>query len=179
MDSEPRTKPVEDTVPKIDGSLAVGEDLEFQRKWWRFERVIWTVFLAIILCDVLGMFGKGWLSKAVRVSPDQAMTLNFERIERANTPSSMTLTFGTSAIHGGRIRVFVSDSVVRLLGAQRISPQPLDSTIGGGGITYTFPATQGPAAVEIMLQPSFPGRHSLRIQSLGSTSIDESIFVVP
>jgi hypothetical protein len=179
MSSQPFLHPVEDSVPKVSGTIAVGENLEFQRKWWRFEHIVWSIFLLILLCDLLGLFGRGWLAKAKRQTPDGALTLDYERIERASTPSIMTLQFGHSAIVDGRIQVFVSDSLVKPLGAQLIAPQPEISTIGHGGITYTFPATESPAMVQIQLEPSFPGLHHFRIKPLGSESIDANIFVVP
>lgn len=170
---------VEDSVPKVDGDVAVGENLEFQRRWWRFERAIWLVFLLILICDLAGLFGRGWLAKTKRSTSDHALTLDYERIERASTPSIMTLTFSSAAIHEGSIRVFVSESVVKPLGAQRISPQPQVSALTEGGITYTFPAGSGPAIAEIALQPSFPGPHKIRIQVAGSDPIDATVFVVP
>jgi hypothetical protein len=39
-------KPVTDPVAKINKELAVGEDLAFQRRWWRFEGVVWAIFVA-------------------------------------------------------------------------------------------------------------------------------------
>src|SRR5436309_3501365 len=116
--------PVEDSVPKVEGDVAVGEDLEFQRKWWKFEKIIWPILMVIVLVDPLGGFGRGWLAKAQRSTPDGALTLDYERIARASTPSVMTFKFGQNAIHNGRIILFVSESVVKPLGAQRIAPQP-------------------------------------------------------
>jgi hypothetical protein len=180
----PIEAPVEDSVPKTSGSdstnqLAVGEDLDFQRRWWRFESIIWSFFLLLLIADVLGLFGRGWLAKAKRSTPDRALTLDYERIERASTPSIMTLTFGPAAIHSGHIQLFISDSIVKPLGAQRISPQPQASAVGNGGITYTFAATQAPATVQIALEPSFPGSHPFRIQLPNEPSINATIFVVP
>jgi hypothetical protein len=173
------TNPVEDSVPKIDNEVAVGENLEFQRKWWWFEGIVWRVFLVILVCDLLGLFGRGWLASAKRSTPDNMLTVNYERIERASTPSVMTLTFSPAAIHDGRIRVFLSESIVKPLGAQRISPQPLISALSEGGVTYTFPANSAPATAEITLQPSFPGPHKIRIQVPGNDPIDATVFVVP
>lgn len=175
----PFIKPVVDSVPKVAGEVAVGEDLEFQRKWWRFERIIWTLFLVILICDLLGVFGRGWLSKARRSTPDHVLMLNYERIERASTPSIMTLHFAPAAVRDGHIQVFVSEEIIRRLGAQRISPQPQISELTNGGITYTFPATSAPATVEISLQPSFPGTHHIRVQVPGSSVIEGTVFVFP
>jgi hypothetical protein len=66
-------------VPKIDDQVAVGEDLDFQCKWWRFEDAVWCVFLAVLICDLLGLFGRGWFAKAERSTPDEALTLHYER----------------------------------------------------------------------------------------------------
>jgi hypothetical protein len=180
--SAPKTSPVEDSVPKRNNEIAVGENLDFQRKWWKFERAIWLVFFLVLICDLLGLFGRGWLAKAQAATPDKALTLDYERIERASTPSIMTLHLGSAAIHDGQIHIFISDSVVRPLGAQRISPQPAVSALADGGITYTFPATSTPATVQIALEPSFPGSHKFSIQVLGAASpetIEGTVFVVP
>jgi hypothetical protein len=175
----PFSKPVEDSVPKVDNAIAVGEDLDFQRKWWRFERIAWVLFGVIILCDVLGLFGRGYLANAERRTGDGSVDLKYERVERASTPSIMTFRFGPSAVHDGRIRLFVSEDVVKALGAQRISPQPAESVVGGGGITYTFPASDPDAVVEIMLEPSFPGVHSFEVGVPGSEMVREKVAVVP
>jgi hypothetical protein len=185
----PVESPIEDSVPKVSGDqasgsetdnqLAVGEDLEFQRRWWRFETVVWSFFLVLLIADVLGLFGRGWLAKARRSTPDQALNLDYERIERASTPSIMTLTFGPEAIRDNHIQLFISDSLVKPLGAQRISPQPEVSAVGNGGITYTFAATQAPAIVQIALEPSFPGSHPFRIALPNEPAINATIFVVP
>jgi hypothetical protein len=168
---------VEDSVPKVNNEVAVGEDLDFQRRWWRFEKIVWPILLLIVVVDLLGGFGRGWLSKARRRTPD--VTLDYERIERASTPSIMTFHFKPSAIRDGRISLYVSDSIVRPLGAERISPQPAVSTIGNEGITYQFPATGGSSTVQIQLEPSFPGVHAFRVQVDGSTPIDGTVTVVP
>lgn len=179
MAKVPYESRVEDSVPKVDREVAVGEDLQFQQKWWQFERIVWPILLLIVIVDLLGGFGRGWLAHAHSSTPDHALTLDYERIERASTPSIMTLHFGPSAIHGGQIAVYVSDSIVKPLGAQRISPQPAVSAIGDGGVTYVFPSHGLPASAQIELQPSFPGVHRFRIQVEGSTPINSTVAVLP
>ena len=179
MDQQSLTTPVEDTVPKVGGELAVGENLDFQRRWWTFERIIWPIFLLIVLCDLLGALGHGWLAKAKASVGGGALTVDYERIERANSPSTMTLHFGPAAIRGGAIRVYFSNSVVEKLGAQRIAPQPAVSSIGSGGISYIFPASVSPADVQIQLQPSAVGLHSFRIRVPEVGSVEAHVLVLP
>ena len=179
MLKRPWTTPVADTVPKVDGEVAVGEDIRFQRRWWMFERAIWAFFILLIGCDLAGAFGQGWLSKAKATVPDKSLSIDYERIARSGTPSTMVLHFGPSAIHDGQTRVFLSDSVVKDLGAIRIAPQPAASTIGEGGIAYTFLATTSPAQVEVQLQPAHPGRTSFRVAMPGQPAIVRQVFVMP
>ena len=177
--ADPITRsPIEDSVPKSD-DVAVGENLDFQRKWWRFERLVWSFFGLLLICDVTGLFGRGWLAKAQASDSTKTLLLDYERIERASTPSIMTIRFNPSAIKNGKIQLFVSEDLIRPLGAQRISPQPELSTIGNGGITYTFAATQTPATAEIQLEPSFPGLHHFSIQVPDNPPVQGTVFVVP
>ena len=52
------TQPVTDSVPKINDELAVGEDLAFQRRWWRFENAVWIFFALLVILDLIGAFGR-------------------------------------------------------------------------------------------------------------------------
>jgi hypothetical protein len=174
------TTPVIDSVPKVNREVAVGEDLEFQRRWWRFEMIVWTLFVLVLLCALLGLFGRGWLARTQRSSPDGSLTIQYDRIQRTGSPSDLTLTIGPRAMHNGQIRLFLSRSTITRLGAQRISPQPEKSTLGDGGIIYTFPVQVLPASVVVSLEPSEPGRFAFRaaLPEL-NTSLESRVIVVP
>jgi hypothetical protein len=172
--------PVLDSVPKVRNEVAVGEDLEFQHRWWQFERLVWIFYSAILALALLGAFGRGWLAKTQRRSPNGDLLLKYDRIQRTGTPSDLTVAFGPNAIHNGQVRLFVTESVIQKLGAQRISPQPAQSVIGQGGVTYTFPANEQPASVVFTLQPSGPGAFRFRVSlpDAGS-SLQSKIIVMP
>ncbi len=170
-------KPVEDSVPKINDEVAVGENLEFQRSWWKFEHAIWIFFALLIAADLAGLFGRGPLANASIAN--SYMSVHYERIERNGTPSLLHVDFNAEAIHNGKIQLYVSNSVVARLGAQRIIPSPETSTVGNGGITYTFPATTIPANVTFALQPDHAGLTQFTLQVPGSDHLEAKIFIVP
>jgi hypothetical protein len=161
------------------GQIDVGEDLAFQRRWWVFERVLWGFFLAILIADVLGVFGRGWAAKAKLVSSDDSMQVAYERVQRAGTPSTLTIRFGQGAIRNGHIGLYVSEDLIRPLGAQRISPEPLKSTLAPDGIVYEFPAEGAPATVEFQLESSFPGVHQFAIGLAGEPVLRARVMVLP
>jgi hypothetical protein len=173
------SRPVEDSVAKVNDEVAVGEDLEFQRKWWRFENAAWVIFTLIIVLDLSGLFGRGPIAKAERRSADGSFDVKYERIERTDSPSILTVQFAHSAIQDGKIHLYVSNSMVKQLGTQRVIPAPLDTVIGEGGLTYTFSATKPPASVDLALQPSGPGIYDFTIGVVGSEPVQAKVVVVP
>lgn len=174
------TSPVIDSVPKVNEEVAVGEDLDFQRKWWAFEKLVWTFFALILLFALLGLFGRGWLARSEKRSSDGNLILKYDRIQRTGTPSDLSILFGPNAIRDGHIRLYLSESMVNGIGAQRISPQPQTSTLGDGGIIYTFPVNGRPASVVISVEPSRPGSFAFRA-TLPDTnsSLECNVVVVP
>jgi hypothetical protein len=179
MATEPFTRPVKDSIAKVNNEIEVGENLDFQRKWWRFENVVWVLFTLIILLDVAGLFGRGPIAKSERRSADGTIDVKYERIERTDSPSILTINFAQSAIQDGKINLYVSESLVKGLGAQRVVPAPAETMIGNGGLTYTFPASRIPAAVDLALEPAGPGVYDFTLGVVGAAPIHAKVFVIP
>jgi hypothetical protein len=177
--SEPIAERVVDRIPSVDGAVAVGEDLDFQRRWWRFEKAAWLLLAVVLIADALGAFGRGWLAQAELTAADGSMRVRYERVERTGTPSEMTIEFGPSAVRDQKVRMFASQTTVKELGAQRVIPQPIASEIGPGGVTYTFSAAGSPATASIAMQPSFPGVHHIELRVLGSDPVRATIVILP
>ena len=174
------SKPVQaDDVTKVNDEVSVGEDLQFQQKWWRFERFIWSFFAFIILLDLAGAFGRGPLAHHEIKATDGTTDIKYERIAREDTPGILDIKFGPSAIQQGTIKLFISDSLVQELGTQRVIPAPESTAIGGGGLTYTFPSTSLPASVQFALQPSKMGVFHFVIQVVGAQPVNGTVVVLP
>lgn len=181
MATDPEVKAVQDDqdVPKVENRIAVGEDLEFQRRWWRFEKITWSFFVLVLVADLSGVLGRGPLANADAMTSDGTLRVKYERVLRENTSSIMTLLPTDRAVHNGQLRLYVSDSVVKQLGAQRVIPQPIVSTVGDGGVVYTFPATSLPMTIQIELKPSFIGRHPYTVGIAGGSSVSLKSLVLP
>jgi hypothetical protein len=173
------SQPVEESVSKVNNEIEVGEDLDFQRKWWRFENCVWVIFSVIIVLDLSGFFGRGPFAKAERRTADGTIDVRYERIERTESPSILSIRFGQTAIVDGKIRLYISESLVQELGTQRIVPAPLTSEVGNGGLTYTFLASKPPASVDLALEPSGPGIFEFTIGVAGAEPLHAKVLVVP
>lgn len=173
------TRPIEDSVPKINDELAVGSDLGFQQRWERLETIIWIFFVIFLLLSLAGLFGRGPLSKVSRKAPDASMEIDYERFERFSTPSVLTVKINPASIRDGQVQLWVSDSLVKPLGNQRVIPQPARSELSQGGIIYTFPASETSASIEFQTQPSAIGKSELKMRIPGSAEVDLSVYVMP
>jgi hypothetical protein len=180
MSSKALLDPVRETdVPKVDNAIAVGEDLKFQERWWTLERIVWSFFVLILIADVLGVFGEGWLAKTQINQPGSGMFVKYDRVQRTGTPSKVAIQFGPDAVVDGKVRLFASDSIVKDLGAQRVIPQPETSAVAQNGLIYTFPSGNPPGEVDFELQPGFPGVRTFRLQVIGKPAISARVVVMP
>ena len=136
-------------------------------------------FTLIIILDLCGLFGRGPIAKAERHTADGTVDVKYERIERTDSPSILSISFGQSAIQEGKIRLYVSNSLVKPLGTQRVIPAPQETIVGDGGLIYTFPATKPPASVDLALQPSGPGVYDFTVGVVGAEQVHARIVVVP
>ena len=166
--------------PDVENAIDVGEDLEFQRRWWRFERVVWTVFVLILIADCLGAFGEGWLAHSRLRVPGSGLDVQYERIVRASTPTKLTIHFNQAELAPAHaVQLFVSNSLVDDLGNQRIAPQPAVSAIGQSGIMYVFPWTGAESSVLFSMQPSKPGVAHFTLRVPGHPSVSARVIILP
>ncbi len=179
MASKPATQPVRDTVPKINDELAIGEDLRFQERWWRFENGVWIFFALLIVMDLAGVFGRGPLAQAQTATRDGDLHVKYERVERFGTPSIMDVLLGPGTVQNGKTHLWVSNELVKVLGNQRVIPQPAESRIEQNGVLYTFAAAPAQLSVAFALEPAEIGLHTLRMRVPGADWVDLKIFVVP
>jgi hypothetical protein len=175
MPDENMSKQISDSVAKVEDEVAVGEDLEFQMRWWKFEHAVWIFFALVLVLTLAGAFGRGPIAKAERIAKDGCIDVKYDRIQR----TSVTVNFGPAAIRNGRIDLYVSGSLVKELGAQRVVPSPARATIGGDGLTFMFPTSTPPASVEFALEPTGPGLHHLLLRVAGLETVNLDIAVTP
>jgi len=173
------TRPIEDSVPKINDELAVGFDLEFQRRWEKLETIIWFFLIIFLLLSLAGLFGRGPLAKVTAQAPDGSIRVDYERFERFSTPSVLTVRINPASIRNGQVQLWVSNSLVKPLGNQRVIPQPEKSELSQGGILYSFPASETSASIEFQMQPSAIGKSELKMRVPGNSELSLNVYVMP
>lgn len=171
-------KAVGDDVPKVDGAVAVGEDLQFQRRWWKFECVVWSLFVLVLLADASGILGRGPLAKAERRSRDGTLVVKYERVQRENIlhadhSSRAGCAAGWQAAVVCKRRRF--EAVWRAAG----DSGPETSAVGDGGVTCTFAATGPAMTVQMDLKPVNLGTQHFSVAVRGGQRVQAETLVLP
>ena len=167
------------SVDRVHDEIAVGTNMEFERKWWRLERTAWTVMVILLIAGFVGLFGRGPLATANAQSSDGALTMRYEHFERYRTPAKIAVTLKGAGVRNHAALLWVSDSLLKQLGNQRVSPQPAVSELGGDHTLYAFPVHDDQARVEFTLEPERPGVFDVVVGVFNGPELHRQIIVWP
>jgi hypothetical protein len=134
--------------------LQINEDVPYQRKEWRVQRIIW-VFIAVLLVAALaGLLGPGPLSSTTAGTP--AFQVEYLRFARWQAPQSLVVSAGTEG--ATTLRLAFDKSFLDSMQVQQITPQPANTKASGNNFIYTFATGPGTTTdVTFSLQPNSLG----------------------
>ena len=133
--------------------LEVHDDLEFQRKTWRFERIGWAVMGLIVLAALLGLTGSGWLSQTIATNAQ--LRVEYDRFLRMEAPVVFKLHIGPASVSADAVVLRVDAAFVEDFDIERVVPEPAAWRLTPEGAELRFAASgEGPlGVVNLRLQP--------------------------
>jgi hypothetical protein len=141
-------------------SPEIEEDLPFQHRNWRAQRIGWALLGAVVLAGLAGLLGSGPLSSAQH-SRGAGLTVKYERFVRHGAPSKIEVTVGKPA---RTVRIAISRSFLETLEMRQLLPSPGQVRAGDGFVVYVFePVGSGPMRVTFVFQPDQLGSHEAQI----------------
>lgn len=161
-----------------EASRAVGEDMAFQHRVWRAQRLGWVGLAALVLLGLAGAFGNGVLAVATSRSPDGAVEVKWERIERVGRDSVFRIR--SLAPRDGPLLLLLADGLAEGAEARSVTPLPASESRGPGRHWLRFdpPENGGPAEIVLKLRSDRPGILRGAIVLDGS-SVPLRLFVLP
>jgi hypothetical protein len=134
--------------------LQLDEDLEFERRSWRAQRVGWLVIVLLLVAAALGFFGSGPFSKRSAAIPG-LMRVEYQRFGRYQTPETLTIRLEPQATAGGVVRLGIARRFLNHSKVESIVPAPDRVEASDNRLVYVFPLVQPglPLVVMFRLQP--------------------------
>jgi hypothetical protein len=153
------SKPAQNSNGLINNELALGDDRDFERIWWRIEIGLWTFLVAVLVLALIGLLGHGPLAYKELSTSDKALEIRYERIAHYKSPAILQVRVHPQVFRDGKAYLHLSRVTVHGMGAQRIIPQPEKSMPDDDGISYLFPPEDPslPLIVSFALEPSRAG----------------------
>jgi len=148
----------------------IREDMRFQRRYWLFERIGWTVLLLIMAAAAAGTFAGGPLSAAAGTG--DGFDATYERFARRGVDTGMTVHLPTSRT----LWVQGMDG----FDITGLDPRPATVRSEGDGLAYDFTPGAGTIVATFRLKPRDWGRQRIRLAATpdaAPTTLD--IFVYP
>jgi hypothetical protein len=134
-------------LPARNSQFQIDEDLKFQRREWKIQRVSWIAMALMIVAALLGVFGTGPLSSAT--IEGEGLRLEHERFCRLERGTQLRFTIGGT---GDPVHLLIGGDYLDSVMIDRVTPEPAKAEAVSDGVVFQF-AVQGPAAVTFHLTP--------------------------
>lgn len=163
------------------GDLEINQDLDFQCRCWRVQRIGWTIIALLVLGGLLGVFGRGPFSHTLVSDPSIPVSLEYERFGRYQNRLTLSLHLNAGASEDGKVRLWFSQDFLRQVQIQNITPKPDGAELSPSGTTYIFalalPTDGGDVIVH--LEPQAIGLLSGKVGLTESRSITFTQWIYP
>jgi hypothetical protein len=160
------------------GDLEIAEDMPFQERVWRLQRVGWAVFALIVAASALGLFGAGPLSSAT--AEQGPLRVEYQRFERFETSGSFDVRVAPGAA-GATLELSLPHEYLRHVEVTTVSPQPREVRDGGDRLTYEFVLQDdgAPAWITFHVTPRRPGPLRVWVGLGDEPPVEFTQFVYP
>jgi hypothetical protein len=156
----------------------VREDIEFQHKVWRFERVGWYVLVLLVILTLLGLFSRGPLSSREAQSADGSIGVEYEMFHRngSTNPLVIRLQGPSNAV----LEVELDGDWLEGFDVQSVQPQPVRSAAAGPGMKVWVQADQqGRANLHLSLLGEGLGTYQSHIKTNNGAEVTFNQFIFP
>jgi hypothetical protein len=161
------------------GDLEITQDLDFQQKEWKVERIGWVIIALFILAGFIGLFGQGPLSGTK--SENGPVSVRYQRIERWMAISSHQIWVQPEGVSSNELRLLVSRNLLEAFRIHWITPEPDRVEFLDDALIYVFTVASAnqPLLVTFHHQTERPGYFRGYIGIEDGELVEVSHFIFP
>lgn len=133
------------------GDIELDQDLDFEERQWKVQRVGWAIGALLIVAALVGVFGSGPLSSAT-AGNDQSLVVHHERFIRHTGDGDITLVIAGDQAVAGEVEFWVDANWLGAIQILGISPEPVDVRADGDRQIYVFAVDDPAQAFEVSIR---------------------------
>ena len=156
----------------------IREDMAYQLKVWRFERVGWYVLVLVVVLGLVGVFSRGLVSSRDVRSDDGKIRVEYEMFHRNGSTNPMKIT--VTAKPDSAVELELAGQLLEGFSIETLQPEPLRSRSSSQGIRFWLHTDlNGLATLYITLRGDGLGLFRSQIASPGTSGVRLEQFVFP
>ncbi|MFJ5254046.1 MULTISPECIES: hypothetical protein [unclassified Pseudomonas] len=156
----------------------IRENMAFQLKVWRFERVGWYVLVLVVALGLGGVFSRGLISSKDVHSDDGKLRVEYEMFHRNGSTNSMKIT--VNAKPNSAVELELGGQLLDGFSIETLQPEPLRSRSSSQGIRLWLQADlDGHATLYMTLRGDGLGFFRSQIASPGTNGVRLDQFIFP
>jgi hypothetical protein len=151
-------------------TLEIDEDLEFQRKEWKVQRIGIALLSLFVLGALLGLTGVGGLLSTGEAGDlDSPVHVEYERIVRRGARARLTVQLRNNA--AGDVQFWIATPYFQDVTIEAIAPQPSLTSVERERHVYTIHAGSPEITVILEVQHNTIGRVHGEVGLIGGPSV--------
>ena len=120
------------------GSLEIDQDLDFQKKEWRLQRIGWGIMALLIVAALLGLTGSGPLARATSGDAGALLQVEYSRFVRLDAPVTLEIEIAGEAVASHQVELRVERAYLQDISVEQIVPEPDEVRSAGEQLIFVF-----------------------------------------
>lgn len=123
---------------KSGDDIQLEQDMDYQKREWRAERIAWGLMAAIMLLSAAGLTGNGPLSHKSVDEPGLPLQIEHDVIGRYQAPATLQVALPVAAGDSGTVQLRLGREFVENIEIRRIDPEPERVVAAADYFTFEF-----------------------------------------
>lgn len=156
----------------------IREDMTYQLKVWRFERIGWYVLVLLVVLGLVGVFSRGVISSQDVRSDDGKLRVEYEMFHRNGSVNSMKIA--VNATPDSAVELELAGQLLEGFSIETLQPEPLRSRSSSEGIRLWLQTDHdGEAMLYITLRGDGLGFFRTQVSPPGGNGVKLVQFIFP
>lgn len=136
-------------MDRVAGDLQIEQDMAFQRRDWRVQRIGWAVMVLVVAASTAGLLGSGPLSRG-RTEVPGVVSVDYQRFSRFQAPEELRVQVAPAATAAPEVRLAVDRRFLDGAEIRSILPRPDRVESAGGDVTFVFPLARPGEGLDVV-----------------------------